>query len=139
MVATVITLLLFGFGIPAFIGWLCWQLYLKHKAKSWPSTEATVQSGDTEVVHSSEYGAIRLPCFAFTYIVDGDRQSGYFSLRPYTTDPGEGLIQRMVNRKLQILYNPAKPEEWYIPTDLIEGCKVEQKMGPHIFGLYPKD
>jgi hypothetical protein len=45
----------------------------------------------------------------------------------------------MIGRKLIVYYDPAHPDRWLIRDEMIEGCKVEQKMGPHLVGLYPND
>ncbi len=121
------------------IGWWWWQLRRIRHAKSWPSTEATIQSGGIEVVTSSRYGSIRLPAFSFSYKVDGEYYSGRFALRPDTTEPVESLIKRLIDSKLQVRYDPCRPSTWFIPDELIEGCRIEQKMGPHLIGLYPKE
>jgi hypothetical protein len=134
-----IVLVLVLLGFPILVIWFCWKLYQKHKAKTWPATEATIQSGDLEVVNTARGMPIQLPAFAFTYLVNGERYSGRFALKPYISEPPAGFIDRMIGRKLQVLYNPAKPEQWYLPEDLLEGCKIEQKMGPHLVSLYPKD
>jgi len=45
----------------------------------------------------------------------------------------------MIGRKLAVGYDPGHPDRWLIPDEIIDGCKVEQKMGPHLVGDYPKD
>ena len=80
-----------------------------------------------------------LPVFAFSYVVKGEYYSGRFALMPYTNDPGPSLFGRMIGRKLEIAYDARNPEAWFIPDELIEGCKVQQKLGPHFAVLYPKD
>jgi hypothetical protein len=45
---------------------------------------------------------------------------------------------RMVDRKLNVRYDPEQPANWFIPDDIIEGCKVEQKMSSHLIRYYPK-
>ena len=43
----------------------------------------------------------------------------------------------MPGHKLQVHYNPQQPKLWFISDELIEGCKVAQKIGPHVAALYP--
>jgi hypothetical protein len=82
---------------------------------------------------------IKLPVFAFSYQVFGEYHSGRFALMPYTTEPDESFTSRMIGRKLQLRYDPAHPEQWFIPDELIEGCKVEQKLGRVLTTFCPKD
>ena len=103
-------------------------------AREWPVTEATVQSGGLEPVRD---GKAILPAFAFSYQVEGEYYSGRFALTPSGRDP-ETLIRRMVGRKLQIHYDPSHPEVWFIADEQIEGCEVEQKIGPRFVALYPR-
>jgi len=105
------------------------------EAGTWPIAEATVESGAPE--RATDTRAIVLS-FAFSYQVAGAYYSGRFGLIPTNTD-SEALIDRVIGRKLQVRYNPLRPEVWFIADELIEGCKVEQKLGPHFLGLYPKD
>lgn len=103
----------------------------------WPLTEATIETVQDEVVSHSKRPAITLPVLAFSYHVAGEYYSGRFALYPYIADPGD--MTRMIGRKLQVRYNPDRPETWFIPDKLIEGCKVEQKMCPNPLGLNPHD
>lgn len=101
----------------------------------WPLTEATIESGRVE--GTAESRAI-LPTFAFSYQVAGQYYSGRFGLVP-SGIAAEALIDGITGRKVQIRYNSSRPEIWYMPNEHIEGCRVEQKLGPHVIGLYPKD
>lgn len=107
-------------------------------AHSWPMTEATIQAGKLEAIQdSSVRSPIILPVFAFSYQFDGNYYSGRFSLSHLNTDANE-LIQRLTGQKLQVHCDPSSPDAWFIPQEYIEGCKVEQKMGPHVIALYPQ-
>jgi hypothetical protein len=85
---------------------------------------------------TSRSSSVDLPVFAFSYVVDGEYYSGRFGLFA-RGDHADSLIREMVNRKLPVNYDPARPERWYIPNDMIEGCKVAQRI--HLFGIYPRD
>lgn len=104
-------------------------------AGTWPITEATIESGALERTRDTR--AV-LPTFAFSYQIAGEYFSGRFGLIPAGTDSAT-LIDSMIGKKLQLRYNPRRPTAWFIADERIEGCKVEQKLGPHIVGLYPKD
>ena len=117
-----------------------WQLRRVKSANAWPRTEATIEAAAPEVVGSNFQGiTVKLFAFAFSYKVDGEYYSGRFALMPYIDDPGKSLCERMLGRKLEVGYDPKRPEVCFVPDELIEGCKVQQKIGPHVFGLYPKD
>jgi len=64
--------------------WGRWQKSKLTKAKQWPRTEATIQTGAIEVVAPDLGSAMRLPVFAFSYQVGGEYYSGRFALMPYT-------------------------------------------------------
>ena len=119
--------------------WGRWQKSKLTKAKQWPRTEATIQTGAIEVVAPTLGSVIRLPVFAFSYQVGGEYYSGRFALMPYTVQYDDSLVNRMIGRKLLICYDSAHPDRCLIPDDMIDGYKVEQKMGPHLLDYYPSD
>lgn len=119
--------------------WWWWERKRVHDAAGWPFTEATIGASALEVVASSRYGSVKLPVFSFDYQVGGQYYSGRFALKPFTEDPKESLLDRMIGYRLQVHYDPRHPQVWYVPEKIIEGCKVEQKMGPHVFRFYPRD
>jgi hypothetical protein len=81
---------------------------------------------------------IMLPCFAFSYVAAGENHSGRFSLFTDGQEEGESMARKMIERTIEIQYNPRRPSTWYIPETKIEGYEVEQKMFPRRT-LYPKD
>jgi hypothetical protein len=118
--------------------WYWRQFRRLRTARAWPTTEATIQSGDMEVVAAGRGGEDRAPVFAFSYRVAGEYYSGRFSI-VYSAD-NDALIQEMVNKKFQVHYNPAKPEAYLVPDDLVSShLKIEQRLGLHFLGLYPRD
>ena len=119
--------------------WGRWQKSKLTKAKQWPRTEATIQTGAIEVVAPTLGSVIRLPVFAFSYQVGGEYYSGRFALMPYTVQYDDSLVNRMIGRKLLICYDSAHPDRCLIPDDMIDGYKVKQKMGPHLLDYYPSD
>jgi hypothetical protein len=82
---------------------------------------------------------LRSPPSLFPTSLPGEHYSGRFALMPYVTNPPPNITSTLAGRKLPVRYNPRHPETWYLPDELIEGCKVEQKMGPHLIGFYPQD
>jgi hypothetical protein len=111
------------------------------QAREWPATEATIESGAPEA--TTENHKIVLPTFAFSYQVSGEYYSGRFSLLPdrysgrLLTD---SFIGQMIGRKLLVRYDPQRPQQWFIPDEFIEGCKVEQKVDVHaVHDFYPHE
>jgi hypothetical protein len=135
-VAILAGIFVFAFGVAAIFAVWWWRKRLEvEEARQWPRTEARVESAALEP--TAESRALR-PTFSFSYEVAGESYSGRFALlRPRTVDR-ESLLVNMVGHKLQVHYDPRHPRIWFIPDELIEGCEVEQKMGPHLMALYPR-
>ena len=107
-------------------------------AKHWPLAEATIQSGAMEVVFHSRYGSRTLPCFAFTFEVDGEYHSGRFSLEA-DGERGEELTRNLVNRKLTVSYDPYEPDNWFIPMTDFAGFPLHQRLEWGLTKLCPDD
>ena len=113
------------FGVFAGLGVQLFRNARRQKeAQSWPRTEATIQSSEMEWM-SHGRGQVERPCFAFSYTVSGEYYSGRFSLwgcnDRYTT-----LMREMIDTKLSIHYNSAKPEEFVLPESTVEGCRIQK-------------
>jgi hypothetical protein len=116
-----------------------WRRRRARQAKRWPTSEATIQSGGVEIVARNRYGNVELPVFGFSYQVGTVYYGGRFALLPYIADPGESLIGRMIGRKMQVRYDPKDAAVWFIPDELIEGCKVEQKISRNLVNYPPRN
>ncbi|MGA7242159.1 MAG: hypothetical protein WBX19_03200 [Terracidiphilus sp.] len=115
------------------------QVILLRRTKFWPKTWATIHSAHTEVMELDRKTDIMLPCFTFSYAVADKEFSGRFSLFTNGQEEGESVARQMIERRFEIRYNPKRPWTWYIPDKKMAGYEVEQKMGPQMEGLYPKD
>ena len=123
MDVSMLTLLLLGFSVvAALVTWIRWKAKRVGEAKNWPSTEATVQSAAMENVGSNR-NPVDLPCFAFSYSVEGEYYSGRFSLSA-KGDRADTLIKAMIDRKLIVQYDPKQPSSYFIPDEIIEDCDV---------------
>ena len=118
------------------ISWL-WRRSRSRSARKWPDIQGKIQSGSFEVVAHHKYGEVRLPVFGFAYQAGGQYYGGRFALLPYITDPGESVIERLIGKKVQVRYNPGRAQEWFIPAEYIEGCKVEQRLSPDLVNYKP--
>ena len=114
-----------------------WWIYQRRRvdqAKQWPQTDAIIESSSIEHLEK----AADLPVFAFSYKVGEEYYSGRFALLPYTADPGESILTKLIGRTLRLRYDPRSPSVWFIDEDIIEGCRVEQKIGVYVVGYAPK-
>ena len=117
--------------------WLIRKTDRLETANSWPICEGTIQSAGMEMIGRGRR-AIVLPCFAFSYVVNGEYHSGRFALSA-RDEKASALIRELVNKKLTIHFDPEHPSTYFIPVELIEGCQVHQKLGSDLFGFYPND
>jgi len=134
-VGTVLLLILLAV-VALVVGRLAWLKKRAKTAESWPTTEATVQSGE-EVAMRARGGDIIICCFAFSYVVNGEYYSGRFELLP--NSDSDAVLSRMKDRKFQVHYAPAKPDTYYIPGEQMEGCDIEQRLSDPLVNTYPKD
>jgi hypothetical protein len=109
-------------AVAVFIAVIAKRAKRQREAQSWPSTEGTVQSAAIETVGSGR-SAVELPCFAFSYVVDGEYYSGRFSLSAHG-DQADELVKKLGNVKFSVQYDPAKPASYYLPDDEMEGFEV---------------
>ena len=138
---TLFYLALFVFGVAVII----WQTFDDARRRrdvrqtvNWPTIEATVQSGQMEIVLTKGLHDVILPCFDFSYVVSGRTYQGRFSVgTPLAID--ESIIPRTIGLNLVVLYDPQDPSIYYIPTKKIEGYDLGQRFGPQGAGFHPKD
>lgn len=121
MDGTSLALILAVCVIAALLARILWKASRDEAARNWPSAEATIQSAEMEEI-GTRY-KVELPCFAFSYSVDGEYYSGRFSLSA-KEERAAGLMKEMINRKLTIQYDPQKPSSFSIPAETIEDCEV---------------
>ena len=98
------------------------RAFRENRALSWPSTEATIQSAGVKTIGTGRY-SVDLPCFAFSYAVDGEYYSGRFALDA-KGDRADTLVKELINKKLTMQYDPTRPSSYSIPDEWIEGCEV---------------
>lgn len=90
-------------------------------AERWPSTEAAIQSAEVKEV-GLRYKT-PLPCFAFSYLVDGSYYSGRFALS-VAGEQVDTLLKALIGRTMIIQYDPKRPASFRIPDEFIEGYDV---------------
>lgn len=93
------------------------------KAANWPTTEATIQSVGAVAVNSGR-SSYTLVVGDFSYIVNDDYYSGRVTIsRSFST--GDHSPKELVDQKLQIRYNPQKPEKYFVPQSEIAGFLID--------------
>jgi hypothetical protein len=108
-----------------------------NSTSSWPTVEATVQSGNIKIVHHKRFNDIQLPVFELSYLVEQKAFSERFALS-MTKEPLDSLIAKMIGRRITVQYDPQNPARCFIPGETIEGCRIEQKIGS-LVRFYPRN
>ena len=112
------------------------KVNLIERARTWPLTEATIQTAAVEAIPNGRY-TVDLPTFGFSYVIDGEYYSGRFALLEHG-DRADELVKKLANQKLSVHYDPKHPEIHFIPNNTIEGCEIEQKINDMPFSLNPE-
>lgn len=107
-----------------------------NRTRLWPTVEATIQSGNLEIVRHLRFHDIQLPVFELSYMVDQKPYADRFALSMHH-EPPDSLISKMVGRKITVQYDPQDPGKCFIPAKTIEGCRIEQRIGS-LVRFYPK-
>ena len=123
-------------ALGGFIAWDKWKDKRIDRARCWPTTEATIQSADIERLGAGTR-APYVPCFTFSYVVDGEYQSGRFALSA-GDDRADELVKDMIGRRLSVNYDPENPSNFFIPDEIIEGCEIYQRINDGLDRPYPK-
>ena len=116
-------LLIFLVAVAGLIGRIVWLRKRARTAQIWPTTDATIQSGEQFI--SSGRGGVIILSFTFSYVVDAEYYSGRFELIP-ESGSADGVLSRVKDRKVRIHYDPAKPATYYISEKQMENCDVVQ-------------
>lgn len=83
------------------------------KAAKWPVTEATIRSVKKVLVRTGKF-ADSVIAGDFTYIVNDEYYSGRLTIsRSFSTH--EATPGCLVDQKVQVRYNPRKPEQYSLP------------------------
>jgi hypothetical protein len=102
-----------------------------NRTRGWPSVEATIKSGNVEIVRHVRFHDIQLPVFELSYMVDQKPYTERFALSMHN-EPVDLLISKMIGRKLTVQYDPQNPARVFIPGGSIEGCRIEQRIGSQV-------
>lgn len=94
------------------------------KAASWPVTEGTIQSVGKVHVDAGR-NSYSIDVGDFSYIVNDDYYSGRLTItRSFSTHDAQP--RDLVNQKIQVRYNPRKPEKYSVPQAELGGFLLDQ-------------
>jgi len=123
--STGIVLLALG-AVVAFVIWIAWQvrsaMQLNRKAASWPSTQATIQSVGTVVVHGRPSYSVDV-C-DFSYSINDEYYSGRLQIST-STATGDASPSALIHQNVQVRYNPQKPEQHAMPQTALGGFLLD--------------
>jgi hypothetical protein len=122
----------FAYLAVSLVVWLVRRPVRPEKAANWPVTEGTIQSVGKVAVNAGR-GSYQVDVGDFSYIVNDDYYSGRLTLSrpndgrlavcdPFTSD---GSPKDLVNQKIQVLYNPRKPEQYSVPPAELWGFLLD--------------
>jgi hypothetical protein len=124
------------------VAWFVRRRVSPEEAADWPVTEGTIQS--VGIVPGGRSSPPIDVC-NFSYVVNDEYYSGRLALsrpndgrlavcRPFTS---EGSPKDLINQKIQVSYNPRKPEKYSVSTTecgnfLLDPCDelLGQEIGP---------
>jgi hypothetical protein len=100
----------FGLIPGAAVGYGVKKLYQKRRqnraSSGWPSTDATVQSGQVHKQGPRQYWVD----LTYTYFVE-EYRSGKHVHRFRNEEEAEDFLRQIKDKRIQIRYNPARPDE----------------------------
>jgi len=124
--STGIVLIALG-AVAAFVIWIAWQvrsaMQLNRKAASWPSTQATIQSVGTVVVHGGRTSYSVDVC-DFSYTINDEYYSGRLQIST-STATGDASPSALIHQSVQVRYNPQKPEQHAMPQTALGGFLLD--------------
>ena len=112
---------------------LAWQAKRAERTESWPETEATIQSVGAVVVNAGR-SSYTLEVGDFSYSVNGEYYSGRLTISSsFSTDDRAPRV--LIHQKIQLRYNPEKPEEFSVSEQALEGFVLS----PYNAGSFASD
>ena len=102
--------------------WLVWRYTHPNKAEAWPSTDGTIQSVNTVVVHAGR-NSYSVEVADFSYSVDDEYFSGRLTITS-TPSNGELSTRSLIHQRVQVHYNPRRPDKFSIAQNEIGGFSV---------------
>lgn len=94
------------------------------KAANWPITEATIQIVRVVYVPSSGRSTRPQDLGDFSYTVADEYYSGTLAVSS-SFSTGNAAPADLINKKIQVRYNPSKPEQFSVPQQEIAGFLLD--------------
>jgi hypothetical protein len=114
------------FAVGAVVLFSLWLNRRRARAKmaaTWPVTEATIQSLST--VPSGGRGNPPVDVGNFSYVVNDDYYAGMARIsRSFSTHGASP--KDLVDKKIQVRYDPQKPEKYSVVEDEVAGFLIDQ-------------
>jgi hypothetical protein len=119
----ILVLGVFAYTAVLLVVWLVRRPVSPEKAANWPVTEATIQSvGKVHVDAGRQSYSIDVG--DFSYIVNDDYYSGRLTIsRSFSTHDAQP--RDLVSQKIQVRYNPRKPEQFSVPQTELGGFLLD--------------
>lgn len=92
------------------------------KAANWPVSEATIQS--VRIAYFGKNTGNPIYVGDFSYAVEGEYYSGTVAISS-SFSTGDAETRDLVNRKIQVRYNPRKPEQFLVPQQETGGFLLD--------------
>jgi len=107
------------------------------KAANWPVTEGTIQSVSKVVVNAGRNSS-SVDVGDFSYNVNNEYYSGRLTIsRSFST--GDGSPRDLTHQKIQVRYNPQKPEKFSVPPQELGGFLLDPYDEPCASDIGPID
>ena len=97
---------------------ILWQTIRLNKAQSWPLSEATIQSVSRVVVKAGR-SSHPLDVGDFSYNISDEYYSGRLTISN-SNSTSDTAPRVLVNQKIQVRYDPRKPESYLVPQQKVE-------------------
>jgi hypothetical protein len=112
-------------AVAVFVLWLVRRRARTEIAADWPVTEATIQSLATV---SGGRGNPPIDVGNFSYVVNDDYYAGIVRIsRSFSTHGASP--KDLIDKKIQVSYNPRKPEKYSVVEDEVAGFLIDQYEG----------
>lgn len=109
-----------------------WQSIRLNKAQSWPLSEAMIQSVSRVVVKAGR-SSYPLDVGDFSYNISDEYYSGRLTISS-SNSTRDTAPRVLVNQKIQVRYDPRKPENYLVPQQKVE----DFVLGPY-YATYATD
>lgn len=93
------------------------------KAANWPVTEGTIQSVGRVVVNTGR-SSYSIDIGDFSYIVNNEYYSGRLTIS-HSFSTHDRSPKDLIDQKIQVRYNPRKPEKYSVPQAEVGGFLLD--------------